>query len=154
VVDVDTANVVAVNVTEVAPSGIVTNPGTVTTAGFKLTRITVAPPLGADMSSVTVPNAGVPWTTVVGLRSTELKFADPVTDSLNPAKARRTPTEQRTRPTKMRKPKKTGRETRFVLIRPFVSSRAQAERDLAGGAAMMSTKIANVLLRQRWVASV
>ena len=118
-VDADTAKVVAVNVAEVAPCATVINPGTLTTTVFRLARVTMTPPAGAGMSSVIVPSAGVPWTTIVGFRATELKLADPVTDSLNPAKARRTPTEQSIRPTKIRMLKKAGRETRFGLIRPF-----------------------------------
>ena len=83
-----TASVVTVKVAEVAPSSTVTDPGTVAIVGFRLTRFTVIPPAGAGASSVTVPNDGVPWTTVVGLRATELKLAAPVRDLLSAAKAK------------------------------------------------------------------
>src|SRR5450432_2011454 len=59
-VDAATASVVTVKVAEVAPCNTVTDPGTVATAEFRLVRHTVAPPVGAGASSVTVPNDGVP----------------------------------------------------------------------------------------------
>jgi len=43
-----------------------------------------------------------------------------VTDSLNPAKARRTPIEQRTKPIKTRGLKKADREADFVFIEAFL----------------------------------
>ena len=119
-VDAVTASVVTVKVAEVAPCKTVTDPGTVATAEFRLVRMTVTP-VGAGASSVTVPNDGVPCTTVVGLRATELKLAAPVTDSLNAAKARRKPSEQRAKPIKTRDLKKASREVDFVLIKLLLS---------------------------------
>jgi hypothetical protein len=115
-VDAVTASVVTVKVAEVAPCNTVTDPGTVATAWFRLIRFTMAPPAGAGALSVTVPSAGVPWTTVVGFRATELKLAAPVTDSLSPAIARRRPTKQRAKPIKRRELKKASREVDFVVI--------------------------------------
>lgn len=62
-----TGNVVAVNDALEAPAGTVTLSGTLTAPGRELLRLTAIPPVGAGLPRVTVPVAGVPPGTLVGL---------------------------------------------------------------------------------------
>ena len=57
----------------VAPAGIVTLAGTVTTEALPLDSETRAPPLGAGPPSVTVPEDGDPPTTLLGLKLSEVR---------------------------------------------------------------------------------
>jgi len=66
--DVDTAVVVTLKLTLVAPAGTVTLDGTLATPALLLDRLTAAPPLGAGALSVTVPIEELPPVTVVGFR--------------------------------------------------------------------------------------
>lgn len=65
----ETALVDTVKLALVAPAGTVTLVGTVATAVLLLVRLTTNPPCGAGAVSVTVPVAGLPAVTVVGLSS-------------------------------------------------------------------------------------
>jgi hypothetical protein len=73
VVDVATALLLTVKLALLAPAGTVTLPlaGTEATAALLLERETMAPPMGAGPSRVTVPVEGVPPVTVVRLRLIE-----------------------------------------------------------------------------------
>ena len=62
-----TGKVVTSKLAEVAPAGTVTVPGTLAAPGRLLPRLTVAPPAGAALPSVTVPVEGVPPVTLLGL---------------------------------------------------------------------------------------
>ena len=70
-----TGLVVIVNVAVVAPAATVTLAGTRAVVVLLLDRVTAAPPDGAGPFNVTVPVDGVPPTTDVGLRLTELSVA-------------------------------------------------------------------------------
>ena len=61
------ANVVTTKLALVAPPGMVTLSGTLAVRGRLLPRFTATPPAGAGLATVTVPVAGVPPVTVVGL---------------------------------------------------------------------------------------
>ena len=65
-VAVATPRVVTGNVTEVAPTGTITEVGTVAAKAFELERKTGTPPVGAAAEIVTVPVEGFPPTTVTG----------------------------------------------------------------------------------------
>jgi hypothetical protein len=54
-VSAETACVVAANVAAVAPSGILTSAGTLSTAGFALCKVTTVPPAGAALLNATEP---------------------------------------------------------------------------------------------------
>jgi len=64
--------VVAAKEALIAPAGMVTPAGTLSTAVLLLESETRAPPLGAGPFSVTRPETGDPSTTVLGLRVTEV----------------------------------------------------------------------------------
>jgi hypothetical protein len=64
-----TGDVVTVKSTEVAPSGMVTDPGTVT-AGSLLVRPMISPPVGVVEPKVTVPVTDVPPITLEGATAT------------------------------------------------------------------------------------
>jgi hypothetical protein len=64
---VATGRVVISKVAVLAPSGTVTESGTVA-AGFELVTAMTVPPAGAALNSVTVPVVGVPPVTALGLR--------------------------------------------------------------------------------------
>jgi hypothetical protein len=55
---------------DVWPAGTVTLPGTLATDALLLVSFTGAPPAGAAELSITLPAAGVPAVTVLGLRFT------------------------------------------------------------------------------------
>jgi hypothetical protein len=74
-VAVFTVVLATVNVTEVAPSGTVTEAGTLTAEVFELESDTTAPPEGAAAVSVTVPVPDWPLTIVLGLTETLLSAA-------------------------------------------------------------------------------
>jgi hypothetical protein len=59
------------NVTEVAPAGIVTEAGTLAVEGLLLERRTTNPPLGAGCEILTVPVEGLGCMTAAGLSVTE-----------------------------------------------------------------------------------
>ena len=67
----ETAEVVIVNVALVAAAGTTTLAGTCAAAVLLLVNVTVAPPVGADPLSVTVPCELVPPTTTVGFTVTD-----------------------------------------------------------------------------------
>jgi hypothetical protein len=71
-VDAVTLLLLAVKMALVAPAGMVTLEGTVTTPVLLLERETRTPPLGAGALSVTVPEEGDPPTTLVGLNESEV----------------------------------------------------------------------------------
>jgi hypothetical protein len=73
-----TAIVVAVNVTLVAPAGMVTPAGTLAPA-LLLDRATSAPPAGAGLFKVTVPVEELPPTTLPGFIVNEAKAAGGLT---------------------------------------------------------------------------
>src|SRR5262245_54233435 len=75
VVAVLTEAVVTVKVALVAPTGTVTLPGTVATAGLLLESVTTAPPVGAAAVRVVVPVEEVGPTTLVGVTDTEDRVA-------------------------------------------------------------------------------
>lgn len=62
-----TGNVVTVKVALVVPAGTVTLAGTLAAAGRLLDSATIVPPAGAALGTVTVPVAGFPPGTLVGL---------------------------------------------------------------------------------------
>lgn len=64
--------VVATKTPTVWPAGTVTVPGTTTTV-LLLERCATYPPVGAEPVSVTVPVAGFPPVTIVGLKLIALK---------------------------------------------------------------------------------
>jgi hypothetical protein len=66
---VETVRVVTVNVLEDVPAATETFGGTVAAVVLELVRVTVAPPVGAGPSRVTVPVTGVPPGTLVWLRT-------------------------------------------------------------------------------------
>jgi hypothetical protein len=70
-----TDEVVTPKVTLEAPDATVTLAGTAATDGFALLKLTRAPPLGAPPVNVTVPCAGLPPTTEVGLTLTAERLA-------------------------------------------------------------------------------
>ena len=70
-----TVLVVAVNVAVVAPASTVTVAGTWAAAVLLLVKLTVAPPVGAGLSKVTVPVEGTPPSTVAGFTPTPLSAA-------------------------------------------------------------------------------
>ncbi len=70
-VDADTALVVIANVALVTPPGTMTLEGMLTTAALLLDRLTVAPPLGAGLVSITVAFETPPPETVAGYRLME-----------------------------------------------------------------------------------
>ena len=73
---VDTAEVVTANVAVVAPAGTVTFPLAGTLAALlSLANVITAPPVGAGLSSITVPLELLPPTTLVGFTLTEDKCA-------------------------------------------------------------------------------
>jgi len=72
-VDAVTLLLLAVKMALVAPAGMVTLEGTVTTPVLLLERETRAPPLGAGALSVTVPEKGAPPTTLVGLSESDVR---------------------------------------------------------------------------------
>jgi hypothetical protein len=72
-VELATELVVTEKVAVVAPAETVTLEGTCAAAVLLLDRVTVAPPAGAAPLKVTVPVAGLPPLTVVGLTATEDK---------------------------------------------------------------------------------
>jgi len=72
-VEAVTLLVLAVKMALVAPAGMVTLGGTVTTPVLLLERETRAPPLGAGALSVTVPEEGDPPTTLVGLNESDVR---------------------------------------------------------------------------------
>jgi hypothetical protein len=72
---VATGLVVTVKVAVVAFAATVTLDGTLAAVVLLLDRVTTAPPAGAGPFNVTVPVDGVPPTTDVGLRLTELSVA-------------------------------------------------------------------------------
>src|SRR5579864_6506813 len=73
-VEEGTAMVSERNRAEVAPCGTSTLPGTVTTSGLSLLRVTFTPPGPAGLSRVTVPSEGVPITTLVGLSASDVRL--------------------------------------------------------------------------------
>jgi len=73
--EVDRDFVVTVKLALVFPEDTVTLAGTVAAAVLLLDRVTTAPPDGAGPVNVTVPVDGVPPTTEVGLRVTEVSVA-------------------------------------------------------------------------------
>jgi len=70
--ELDTPNVVMVNVADVAPAAIVTLAGTVATVVVPEVSVTTKPPAGAGPVIVAVPVEGLPPTTDVGDKLTEL----------------------------------------------------------------------------------
>src|SRR6266550_7708406 len=72
VVEAVTAKVATANVAPVAPAGTVTLAGTAATAVLSLKRETIAPAVRAGALSVTLPVAGDPPLTLVGLSVTEV----------------------------------------------------------------------------------
>jgi hypothetical protein len=80
-VDVDTVVVVTVKVAVVAPAATVTLPGTVVAAESSAS-VTIAPPAGAALVSVTVPVDELPPVTLVGLNASEESDAGGVTVSV------------------------------------------------------------------------
>jgi hypothetical protein len=72
-VDAVTLLLVNVKIALVAPAGMFTLEGTVTTPVLLLERETRAPPLGAGALSVTVPEEGDPPTTLVGLSVSDVR---------------------------------------------------------------------------------
>jgi hypothetical protein len=68
-----TGTVVAANVAVVAPATTVTEAGTWATAVLLEVRVTTAPPVGAGLSSVTVPVEDSPPMTAAGARPTEVR---------------------------------------------------------------------------------
>lgn len=75
-VEADTVLVVTVNVVPAEPAGTLTVAGTVA-AALLLARETEAPPLGANMLSVTVPVAEAPEFTLVGLSVIKYRVGGP-----------------------------------------------------------------------------
>ena len=67
--------VVTVKLALVAPAGIVTLAGMLAAPGRLLDRVTTVPPAGAGLGSLTVPVAGLPPTTLVGLTLNEERVA-------------------------------------------------------------------------------
>src|SRR4029077_9090298 len=65
----------------------------------------------------TVPNAGVPCTTVVGFRAADTRFGPPVATSLNATIPKRKPTEQRAMPSRTRGLKNPARGVGFAFIK-------------------------------------
>jgi hypothetical protein len=76
------------NVAKVAPAGIVMLAGTVARASTELVRVTTAPPAGAGASSVTVPVALIPPTTLAGLTEREVRFAPSAAGDASRSEAR------------------------------------------------------------------
>ena len=74
-----TGREVTVNVTLVAPAGMVTLAGTVATAVLLLDRETRAPPPGAGPLSVTLPVKGEPPLTLVWFSVSEVRVGGGVT---------------------------------------------------------------------------
>jgi hypothetical protein len=72
-VEEETATVVTVKVAVVLPAGTVTEAGTVAAAVLLLDKVTVVPPVGADVANVTVPWEEAPPVTEIGLKLKELK---------------------------------------------------------------------------------
>ena len=68
--------VATLKVVEIAPPGTVTVAGTVALAGLLLARLTIRPPGGATLVSVTVPTELVPPTTVDGFSTTDESAAE------------------------------------------------------------------------------
>jgi hypothetical protein len=68
-----TGTVVAANVAVVAPAATVTEAGTWATAVLLEVRVTTAPPVGAGLSSVTVPVEDSPPSIAAGARPTEVR---------------------------------------------------------------------------------
>lgn len=75
VADAPTALVLTVNEAVVAPARTVTEAGTVATEVLLLERVTIVPPAGAALVSVTVPLDELPPVTAVGLRATSCNAA-------------------------------------------------------------------------------
>ena len=67
--------VVTVKVALVEPAGMVTLDGTLAAPGWLLVRLTTVPPEGAALGRLTVPVAGVPPATLVGLTLNEESVA-------------------------------------------------------------------------------
>ena len=72
-VEAVTARVVTVKAALVTPAGIVTLAGTVATVVSLLERETMAPAVGADPLSVTLPVEGDPPLTLVGFSVSEVR---------------------------------------------------------------------------------
>ena len=70
-----TGLVVTVKVAVVAPAATVTDAGTWAAAVFELVRATVAPPVGAAPSKITVPVDVPPPSTEVGFTDTPVSVA-------------------------------------------------------------------------------
>jgi len=68
-----TAKVVTVNVTLVAPAGMVTLAGTVATTVLLLERETTAPPVRAGPLSMMLPVEGDPPLTLLGFNTSEVR---------------------------------------------------------------------------------
>jgi hypothetical protein len=66
---------VTVKVVLVEPAGTVTLDGTLAAPGWLLVRLTTVPPEGAALGRLTVPVAGLPPTTLVGLTVNEESVA-------------------------------------------------------------------------------
>jgi hypothetical protein len=72
-VDTVTLLLLAMKAALVAPAGMVTLEGTVTTPALLLERETRAPPLGAGALSVTVPEEGDPPITLLGFSAIDMR---------------------------------------------------------------------------------